>query len=72
MAHAHVPKELRRKLDDRSEKCIFLGHSDQSKAYKLYNMVTKKVIINMDIEFNENKSCDGSINMTISIGVIPQ
>jgi transposase InsO family protein len=28
VAYAHVPKELRRKLDEKSEKCIFLRCSD--------------------------------------------
>ena len=35
VAYAHVPKELRKKLDDRSEKCIFIGYSEESKAYAL-------------------------------------
>jgi hypothetical protein len=35
VAYAHVLKELRRKLDERSEKLIFLRYNDLSKAYKL-------------------------------------
>jgi len=42
VAYAHVPYERRGKLDDKSEKCMFIGYSEQSKAYKLYNHVTKK------------------------------
>lgn len=34
-------------------KCIFLGVSDQSKAYKLYNSKTKKIIISRDVIFDE-------------------
>jgi hypothetical protein len=45
VAYAHVPEEMRRNIDDRSEKCIFIGYSDQSKAYRLYNLVTKKLIV---------------------------
>jgi len=50
VAYAHVPDELRKKLDSKAgnskgEKCIFVGYSDESKAYKLYNPLTKKVII---------------------------
>jgi hypothetical protein len=26
--YAYVPQELRRKLDDKSEKCIFFGYSE--------------------------------------------
>ena len=28
VAYAHVPEELRRKLDDRSQKYIFVGYSE--------------------------------------------
>ena len=70
--YAHDPKELR-KLDDISEKCIFLGYNDQSMEYKLYNRVTKKVIINRDVEFKEDEAWNGSIYKTISIeATIPQ
>jgi hypothetical protein len=32
VAYAHVLDELRRKLDNKGEKCIFVGYSDESKA----------------------------------------
>ncbi|GKV32421.1 hypothetical protein SLEP1_g41032 [Rubroshorea leprosula] len=41
------------KLDDKGEKCIFLGVSDHSKAYRLYNPLTKKVVISRDVVFDE-------------------
>ncbi|GLU00272.1 hypothetical protein SLE2022_176510 [Rubroshorea leprosula] len=53
IAYAHVPDQKRSKLDDKGEKCIFLGVSDQSKAYRLYNPLTKKVIISRDVGFDE-------------------
>ena len=34
IAYAHILDEKRRKLDNKREKCIFLGVSDKSKAYK--------------------------------------
>ena len=49
IAYAHVPDQLRKKLDIKGEKCIFIGYSDESKAYKLYNPSTKNVIINRDV-----------------------
>ena len=49
VAYTHVPDEFRRKLDNKGEKCIFIGYSDELKAYKLYNLITKKVIINRDV-----------------------
>ena len=32
VAYAHVPKKIRGKLDDQSEKCIFIGYSEKSRA----------------------------------------
>jgi transposase InsO family protein len=55
VAFAHVPEDLRKKLDNRSEKCIFTGYSEQHKAYKLYNPITKKVVVSRDVKFMEDK-----------------
>ena len=51
ISFAHVPEELRKKFDARSEKYIFIGYSEQSKAYKLYNLVTKKFLVSRDVKF---------------------
>jgi len=40
----HVLDKNRKRLDDEAEKCIFLGVSESSKAYKLFNSMTKKVL----------------------------
>ena len=32
IAYVHVPKEKRRKLDTKSEKCILVGYSDEQKG----------------------------------------
>ena len=32
IAYVHVPKEKRRKLDAKSEKCILVGYSDEQKT----------------------------------------
>lgn len=54
IAYARVPEQRRRKLDDKGEKCIFLGISNESKAYRLYNPITKKIVISGDVIFNED------------------
>lgn len=53
IAYAHILDEKRRKLDNKGEKCIFLGVSDKSKAYKLYNPSTMKIVISRDVVFDE-------------------
>ena len=43
-AYVHVPKEKRTKLDNKSERCIFIGYKDGLKGYKLWNLETRKVV----------------------------
>ena len=45
IAYACIPDERRQKLDDKGEKCVFLGVSESSKVYKLYNPMTKRLLI---------------------------
>eukprot|EP00253_Pinus_taeda_P035580 PITA_35580 len=54
-AYVHVPKEKPTKLDNKSEKCIFIGYKDGLKGYKLWNLVTRKVVYNRDVVFREVK-----------------
>lgn len=51
LAHVHIPDEKRIKLDDKSIQCVLLGVSDESKAYKLFDLVSKKIIVSMDVIF---------------------
>ena len=39
VAYAHIPDQRRKKLDDKSVKCIFIKYSDPTNGYKLYNSV---------------------------------
>ena len=54
-AYVHLPKEKRTKLDNKSEKCIFIGYKDGLKGYKLWNPETRKVVYNRDVVFREVK-----------------
>ncbi|KAL6316066.1 hypothetical protein AAG906_015573 [Vitis piasezkii] len=49
LCYSQVPKERRSKLDETSEKYIFMGYSSQSKGYRLYNLKTNKSIISRDV-----------------------
>lgn len=61
IAYVHVPSQRRSKLDDRSEKHVFVGYDKQSKGYKLYNPITGKVVVSRDVEFDEEEAWDWSI-----------
>ena len=55
-AFMHVPKEKRRKLDNKAEKCIFIGYKDGIKGYKLWNLLMRKVVYSRDMVFMEVKN----------------
>eukprot|EP00253_Pinus_taeda_P029735 PITA_29735 len=67
VAYAHIPDQLRRKLDNKGEKCIFIGYSEESKAYRLYIPSTKKFFIRRDVQFIEEEAWDGSIEKTVNV-----
>lgn len=56
VAYSQIPKPNRKKLDDRGEKCIFVSYSEESKEYKLFNPLTKKLVVSRDVIFDEDKA----------------
>ena len=46
--------DLWTKLDDKSIKCVFIGYATQSKAYRLYNPLTGKIIVSTNVVFDED------------------
>lgn len=37
VAYSHIPKQQRKKFDKQSEKSIFVGYSETTKGFRLYN-----------------------------------
>ena len=65
IAYARIPAETRRKLNDCAKKTIFVGYAHG--GYKLFNPITKKVILSKDVTFAEMKPGIGMLmnnNMT--------
>ncbi|KAM1540435.1 hypothetical protein ACFX10_005105 [Malus domestica] len=58
IAHVHVLDERRTKLDEKSEKFIFIGYDSNSKGYKLYNPNNGKTVISRDVMFDEEGEWD--------------
>ncbi|KAK9121298.1 hypothetical protein Syun_018915 [Stephania yunnanensis] len=55
IGYVHVPDVKRTKLDDKSVKCIMIGYSSESKAFKMFDPIEKKVRISRDVIFEEEK-----------------
>jgi len=54
-AYAHIPHQRRTKLDPKAIKCVFVGYSLESKAYRLYDPINRQIIISRDVIFFEEK-----------------
>ena len=52
LAYVHIPDEKRKKLDDKSKKCIMIRYSLDLKAYRLYDPSAHEIIISRDIIFD--------------------
>ncbi|CAL2238396.1 unnamed protein product [Prunus armeniaca] len=65
IAYARIPDEKMKKLDDKGEKCVFLGTSEVSKGYKLFNPLSKKIIISRDVVFDEEKTWNWSDDVSL-------
>ena len=54
LAYALVPKQQRKKLDDKAVKCIFVGYNSESKGYCLYHPQSKRILVSRDVVFVED------------------
>lgn len=53
ICYAHVADHRRTKLEEKSLRCVMLGVSEESKAYRLYDPFSKKIIVSRDVIFSE-------------------
>jgi hypothetical protein len=49
-----------RKLDDRSRPGVFIGYADGTKAYRIYDQVSWRVLVSRDVVFDETRGWDWS------------
>jgi hypothetical protein len=61
-AHAKVVTPHLKKLDDRSKKLVYFGVEEGSKAYRLYDPESNKIIVSRDTVFEEHLMWDWSAN----------
>ena len=61
ITYRHIPDQLRKKLDDKSEQLILVGYHSTG-GYKLLDPVNKQVIISMDVIIDEVKEWNWGSN----------
>ena len=52
--YVHVPKERRQKWDSKSEKCVFVGYSENVKAYRVWSPTQNRIKVSRDVIFKES------------------
>lgn len=71
IGYVYVLDETRSKLDDKSEKLVFIGYAKNSKRYKLYNPRNGKIVISRDVEFNEDGSWEWNVPQDENYNFLP-
>jgi hypothetical protein len=56
MVHYHVPNEKRTKLKAKARWGVHLGMSQQSKGWKILDILTNKIVTSRDVTFYEKLS----------------
>jgi hypothetical protein len=50
-----IPKEKWKKFDLKTMKCTLLRYSNETRKYKLNNLITKKIILSINIIYDKGK-----------------
>ena len=56
MVYCHVPDEKRKKLDQTAEKGFLVGYSENAKAYRIYILESRKIVVRRDVKFMEERT----------------
>ena len=56
ICYVHIPSNLRHKVEENSYKCIFVGYDTSEKGYRLFDPISRKIILSRYVMFDENAS----------------
>lgn len=55
LAYVHIPKELRRKLEGKASKVVFVGYPSGTKGWKFFDPISKRMFVSRDAVFLEDQ-----------------
>lgn len=67
LCFVYVPQIKRDKLDKKAQAGIFIGYSTTSKAYRIFQPNTKKILTSRDVHFMENDECKWEGNQVATV-----
>eukprot|EP00253_Pinus_taeda_P009762 PITA_09762 len=56
LTYSYVPEKNRTKLEPTADKGIFVGYSETLKAYRIYILAQRKVVVRWDVKFEEERA----------------
>ena len=65
IAYAHVAHEKRSKFDAKAVKCVMIGYSESSKAWRLWDTERKRLIVSRDVTFNESITVSSVVTQSV-------
>jgi hypothetical protein len=68
--YIHVPKEKRTKMEPSGKKGVFVGYSENSKAYKIYVPGQRQIEVRRDVTFHEEATFKKSIELQQDSGAV--
>jgi hypothetical protein len=65
LTFSHVPSERRTKLDPTTQQGILVGYSEVSKAYRIYILPLRRVVVSRDVRFGEDRAFQRSLESRV-------
>ena len=63
VCYCHVHADNRKKLDPSGEKGLLVGYNDILKAYRVYILARRRIIVSRDVQFDEDKALRRSLDL---------
>ena len=62
--YAMIPQQKRQKLDDKANKCAFMGYDSSSKGFRVADVNRRKVFVSRDLVFLNERYMSGHVEQT--------
>jgi hypothetical protein len=72
LTFSHVSSEKRTKLDLTAEKGIIVGYSEVSKTYQIYFPTSRRVVLGINVRFEEDRAFRRSLEFRDRVEEVPQ
>jgi hypothetical protein len=67
LTFSHIPSERRTKLDPTTQQGILVGYSEVSKAYCIYIPPLRRVVVSIDVIFEEDRAFVRSLESRVGV-----